>query len=66
MALFLDNRDSCKNCGNTNEGDRLYQCDDCGKIICGECDKSCLPGYALCPVCDKHNVSFLGLIDPDA
>ncbi len=60
------NRDSCKNCDNTNEGDTLYECENCGKITCEVCDKSNLPGWLLCPVCDKHTSYFLGFIDPDA
>jgi len=60
------NRESCKNCGNTNEGDTLYQCNECGKITCEECDECLWPGFMLCPVCDETTSEFLGWIDPDA
>ena len=58
-------RDSCSNCGNTSEGDALYQCGVCGKQTCEECDISTLPGFIYCPSCDEHNSDFFKFIDPD-
>ncbi len=58
-------RNSRSNCGNTSEGDALYQCDDCGKITCEKCDESNLPGFIRCPSCDAYTSDFYKLIDPD-
>lgn len=66
MVLIGTKRRSCRNCENTNEGDTLYQCPECGKITCEECGESWIPGFIYCPTCDSHCSNFMGFIDPDA
>ncbi len=57
--------DRCENCGNTGEGETLYQCVQCEKITCEKCDKSRIPGFSHCPSCDKYISDFMGFIDSE-
>lgn len=36
----------CPQCGNPHEGDRIYRCSSCGRIMC----EKCAPYH--CSVCD--------------
>ena len=42
-------RPKCPNCGADTDGGWIV-CEDCGKVFCMRCDKSC-----ACPRCNSHN-----------
>ena len=43
----------CNNCGNTKDAQRVFKCDNCGKIYC----VSCLPSQR-CDSCKTTNGFF--------
>ncbi|MFA0742038.1 MAG: hypothetical protein DFNUSKGM_002158 [Candidatus Fervidibacter sacchari] len=51
----------CPHCGNTEPGDVIYECSECGEVFCSECAKS---GFltAYCPACGSPWPRKLGVI----
>ena len=58
----------CPTCGNTNENDQVYVCNNCRHIFCRSCrDTQCAGPLGLftiprCPICKKIDVREVGRI----
>lgn len=59
---------SCRNCGNSEEGDKIYQCRECGKVFCKDCASFALFGALTgegCPACEEGTGDSLGRIESE-
>jgi len=53
--------EECPNCGNKEDGDSIWECENCGLVHCMECDME--NGY--CPRCRRNDLRKIGYIDAD-
>ena len=56
---------SCRHCGNEEDGDLIYKCEDCGAIGCRVCMD---PGIFLpleCHSCEGNDLDIIGKIEDD-
>ena len=55
--------DSCPNCPNNVEDDRIYLCDE-GYLFCQKCAESNIGGYLYYRDCRVHADDYIGWIGP--
>ncbi len=49
----------CPHCGNTEDGDTIWNCKDCGCVHCAECESD----HGSCPNCGSGRLKQAGYID---
>jgi len=54
----------CPNCGNKEDGNAVYRCNECRKLFCHSCARGMLKwlGNPSCPFCDSGNTEKVGTI----
>jgi hypothetical protein len=54
----------CPNCGNKEDGNAVYWCNECRKLFCHSCARGMLKwlGNPSCPFCDSGNTEKVGTI----
>ncbi|HRH22532.1 MAG TPA: hypothetical protein PLB51_00870 [Candidatus Paceibacterota bacterium] len=53
-----DEYQECPRCGNTDDGESIWRCDDCDCVHCKNCD----PDNSCCPSCNSDNLTLVGFI----